>query len=72
MAYILLPTDFSDAALHAAAYAVQLFGRTGNRYSLLHAYADTPVMDPALAMSMPSLIKEADTRLVEFMDRFVI
>ncbi len=71
MAHILLPTDFSDAALHAASYAVHLFGRTGNRYSLLHAYADTPVMDPALAMSMPGLIKDADVRLVEFMDRFV-
>jgi nucleotide-binding universal stress UspA family protein len=71
MAHILLPTDFSESALHAASYAVHLFGRTGNRYTLFHAYADAPVMDPALAMSMPNLIKDADDRLVEFMDRFV-
>ena len=71
MAHILLPTDFSDAALHAAEYAVHLFGRSGNRYTLFHAYSDAPVMDPALAMSMPGLIKEADDRLVGFVDRFV-
>lgn len=70
MAHILLPTDFSEASMHAASYAVHLFGRTGNRYSVLHAYDDAAVMDPGLAMNMPGLIKEADERLAGFTDRF--
>lgn len=71
MAHILLPTDFSDASMHAAAYAVRLFGRSGNTYTLLHAYADVTVVDPGLAMTMPALIKESNNRLVEFTDKFV-
>lgn len=71
MAHILLLTDFSDSSLHAARYAVHLFGRTGHRYHLFHAYIDPGVMDPMMAMSMPGLIKESDERLLEFKDRFV-
>ena len=36
MARILLATDFSDNAVHAAEYAVGLFGPKGNTYTLFH------------------------------------
>lgn len=70
MAHILLPTDFSDASMHAAEYAVNLFGRTGNRYSLFHAYTEVNVIDPLLAMATADYIEHANTRLLEFSDRF--
>ncbi len=40
MAHILLPTDFSDNALRACAYAGSLFGAEDNVYTLMHAYLD--------------------------------
>lgn len=40
MAHILLPTDFSDNALRACAYAGRLFGAEDNVYTLMHAYLD--------------------------------
>lgn len=70
MAHILLPTDFSDASMHAAEYAIGLFGRAGNRYTFFHAYVDVNVIDPLLAMATAELIKEADERLLSFTDRF--
>lgn len=48
MAHILLLTDLSDNSMHAAEYAVRLFGAHGNKYTLLHALADVPV-DPYMA-----------------------
>ncbi|MEO8733573.1 MAG: hypothetical protein ABI373_04495, partial [Flavobacteriales bacterium] len=54
MAHILLPTDFSDNALHASSYAAHLFGREDNVYTLMHAYID---MDPALN-SWPGMADE--------------
>ncbi|MEO8734577.1 MAG: universal stress protein, partial [Flavobacteriales bacterium] len=53
-AHILLPTDFSDNALHASSYAAHLFGREDNVYTLMHAYID---MDPALN-SWPGMADE--------------
>ena len=70
MAHILLPTDFSDASMHAAEYAVNLFGRAGNCYSLLHAYTEVNFIDPMLAMAMSDYIEFANTRLLELSDRF--
>lgn len=49
MARIILPTDFSDNALHAAEYAVKLFGTTGHDYVVLHAYMDLGSGNPMLA-----------------------
>jgi nucleotide-binding universal stress UspA family protein len=37
---ILLPTDFSEHALHACAYAFDLFGTTDTTYVLVHTYLD--------------------------------
>ncbi len=49
MARILLPTDFSVNALHAAEYAVKLLGATGHEYVVLHAYMDLGSGNPMLA-----------------------
>ncbi|HRO98891.1 MAG TPA: universal stress protein, partial [Flavobacteriales bacterium] len=47
MSHILIPTDFSDNALNAATFAVQLFGDEGNRYTLLNCYvAPTSSVSP--------------------------
>ena len=70
MAHVLLPTDFSDASIHAAEYAVSLFGRSGNHYTVFHAYTEVDVYDPLLAMATAELIKEANERLLAFTDRF--
>ncbi len=54
MANILIPTDFSDNSMHAAEYAVKLFGAKGNSFVLLHTYIDVSVADPV----MPSMARE--------------
>lgn len=71
MARILIPTDFSDNSMHAAAYAVELFGRTGNQYILLHTFMDVSV-DPYLSASFTNeLMKASEDGLRLFADRFV-
>ncbi|MBP6574235.1 MAG: universal stress protein [Flavobacteriales bacterium] len=66
MAHILLPTDFSDHALNACAYALDLFGGAGNTYTLMHSYID-PV--PGYA-SMVDMSGEFYASSVEGMLRF--
>ncbi|MBK6370541.1 MAG: universal stress protein [Flavobacteriales bacterium] len=51
MARILLPTDFSEAALNASKFAFDLFGTTGNKFTLVHTFLK-PSFDNAL---LPSL-----------------
>lgn len=71
MARILIPTDFSENSLHAAAYAVELFGRAGNQYVLLHTFMDASV-DPYLSASFTNeLMKASEDGLRLFSDRFV-
>jgi nucleotide-binding universal stress UspA family protein len=43
--WIVVGTDFSEAAQHALAYAVEVASRTMARIALVHAYEDGP--DPA-------------------------
>ncbi|MBP6311660.1 MAG: universal stress protein [Flavobacteriales bacterium] len=38
MATILLPTDFSDTALNAAKFAIELYGTEGNKFVLVHSF----------------------------------
>lgn len=71
MARILIPTDFSDDSMHAATYAVDLFGRKGNQYTLLHTFVDAAV-DPYLSVSFTNeLMQAAEDGLRLFTDRFV-
>jgi hypothetical protein len=42
MKNILLPTDFSSTSFHAATFALDLFGTSGMRYTLLNTYLNRP------------------------------
>jgi len=60
---ILIPTDFSSNALHAATYAVQLFGKRDVTYILLHAHYDAGYAG-AVGYSMgPELLKASQEGL---------
>lgn len=59
MARILLLTDLSANAQHAATYAVHLFGRSGNTYEMAHAHLDVGFADPMVPVYMPELQKAA-------------
>lgn len=69
MAHILLPTDFSDGSLNACAYALELFGSAGNRFTLVHAYMD-PVPGYAAMVDMSSVQYAASVEgMAEFTER---
>jgi len=44
MAHVLIATDMSANALHAAVHAIRLFGVEGNRFTLLNAYQAPPTV----------------------------
>lgn len=70
MAHILLPTDFSDPSLNACAYALDLFGTQGHRYTLMHSYLD-PVPGYAAMVDMSSAMYAASLEgLAAFAKRF--
>ena len=66
MAHILLPTDFTDNALHASAYAARLFGAEDNVYTLMHAYLD---VDPSIN-SWPAMADELYKASMEAMSKW--
>ena len=70
MAHILLPTDFSKSAQHAARYAVRLFG-TESTYTLMHAYMDVSVSDVLQPSVVPGLLEASEKALREYTQRFV-
>lgn len=70
MARILLPTDFSDASLHAAQYAVKLFGTRDNTFMLLHTYMDLFTGDPIIPSLTPELMRRSEEGMVAFAERF--
>jgi len=71
MARILIPTDFSDNSMQAAAYAVRLFGKTGIHYTLLHTIMDLAT-DPYMSLPITDeLMKASEDGLRLFTDRFV-
>ncbi|MBL8009959.1 MAG: universal stress protein [Flavobacteriales bacterium] len=61
---ILLPTDGSDAAFHAARFAFDLFGTEGLRYTLVHTFLK-PAYRNALLPAMDTA-READNKLRRF------
>ena len=71
MTRILIPTDFSDNAMHAAEYAVKLFGAQGNTFILLHTYLDLSLADPVMPSATLELTKISEEGLQEFADRLV-
>lgn len=69
MAHILIPTDFSEIALKAAAFAVDLFGASGNTFTLVHAYAPIGSSDPLVPSLVHELQQARDEDLVLFEQR---
>ncbi|MEO8067862.1 MAG: universal stress protein [Flavobacteriales bacterium] len=63
MSSILLLTDLSDASLNAAAYGVRLFGREGNRFTLLHSYMVPVEADPLMMNAAPEM-EEVETESI--------
>lgn len=70
MARILLPTDFSDASLHAAQYAVKLFGARDNTFMLLHTYMDLFTGDPIIPSLTPELMRRSEEGMAAFAEGF--
>ncbi|HMN04856.1 MAG TPA: universal stress protein [Flavobacteriales bacterium] len=70
MARILLPTDFSANADHAAGYAIHLFGMGGNTFTLLHAHSNVGYGDPLAGSFMVDMVGAAREDLHEAADRF--
>ena len=70
MLRVLLPTDYSSNAMHAATYAVQLFGKSEATYILMHAQYDSGYVG-AMGLSMgPELLKGAEDGLALTAKRF--
>lgn len=63
MTRILIPTDFSANAMHAATYATQLFGIEGTTYVLVHAHFDAGVGGPMAPAYIPEMIKASEDGL---------
>ncbi len=58
MLHILLPTDFSEASLHAIEYALLLFGNESPEFHLLNVY-DIPPTNGGSLISMHEVIKQS-------------
>ncbi len=70
MAHILLPTDFSDHALNACAYALELYATEGNTFTLVHAYIDpVPGYDQVIQMSSANYAASVEGMAL-FVERF--
>lgn len=70
MPHILIATDLSDSAMHAAEYAVTQFGHQGNTYILLHTYMDMTTADPMVPAMTRELMVVAEDGLKSFARRF--
>jgi len=78
MARIIIATDFSPDALHAARYAAHLFGNTDVTYVLVHAHFesgtmvfDPGTMVPAMPVYTPELLEAARAGLAASAREFV-
>lgn len=69
MAHVLLPTDLSDQSLKAATLAVDLFGATGNTFTLVHVYTAIGLADPMVPSMLPEIQKVHDEGLEAFEKR---
>lgn len=57
MKKILLPTDFSDNALNALQYAIELWGLSDTEYTLLNTYVE-PSSNTSMVVSMTKIMKK--------------
>ena len=71
MSRIVVTTDFSPNALHAAQYAAHLFGEDDVTYAVVHAHFDPGMMDPATQAYTPELVATAQEGLRAAAGEFV-
>lgn len=69
MARILLPTDFSDNAHHAAEYAIRTLGPAGHDYVVLHAFSDLGLTNPMLSNMAAEVYATANDDLGKAVER---
>lgn len=70
MATILLPTDFSDRSLDAAAYALTLVGAADHDVLLVHAYFDLPDISAPVPATGAQVLKASMEGMAAFEQRF--
>lgn len=70
MLRVVLPTDFSENALHAAKYAVHMCGKNAE-YILLHAYYDVGFVGPDGPAYGPVVVDAAQEGLARAQARFI-
>jgi len=71
MSRIIIATDFSPDALHAARYAAHLFGNTDVTYILVHAHFDPGSLVPTIPAYSPELLEAARDGLAASAKEFV-
>lgn len=69
MHHILLPTDFSENAMHAARYAARLLGVEGTTFTLLHTYLDADPTVTSWAGMAEELYRAAMEGMKEWEER---
>ncbi|MBK6884283.1 MAG: universal stress protein [Flavobacteriales bacterium] len=67
MAHILLPTDHSENSLNAAVYAVKLFNRASDRFTVVHAFG----LPHGTGGNLVNIDKELAEAAEEGMERFL-
>ena len=65
MAHVVIPTDFSNNALNAAVYAVNLFGVEGNIFSVVHGFFLPRGSAANLVDMRPEMLQAADASMAE-------
>ncbi|MFT3884685.1 MAG: universal stress protein [Flavobacteriales bacterium] len=70
MMRILLLTDFSDSAMHAALYASRVFGRDDVSYVFVHAHFETGYADPMVQAYVPELLETTRIALEDTLTAF--
>lgn len=71
MADIILPTDFSDPSLNAAAYALKLVGGRGNTFHLLHSYLEPVPANAAFSGASDVMYQVSVEGMERFKERFL-
>lgn len=69
MAHIILCTDFSEGAMHAALHAVRLFGSQDQVYTLMHAYMDAVPINTSWPGLADELYRSTMQGMAEWADK---
>lgn len=66
MAHVLIPTDLTETSIRTVRSAVDLFGTTGNTFTLLHTYPPPGMADPMVTIPILDLQRLSEDALAEF------